>query len=541
MISCRIERGEWVLEREAASGIMLILLLASVLTLGFGIQQAESEDASLLWNYTTGHGVRVVFASPNNEYVIVGSDDRNVYSLDLATGQMIWSYYTGEWSERVALSIYSVFISPDNKYAIAGTASNTYCFDLSSGEKLWNRTTGETWSVFVSPDSEYVVAGSHNGNIYKFNITNGMEIWKYSTGYPVYRVFISPDGRHILAGLIQSYEILNEVVSLDMNGNWLWNYDTNGDVDSLFISPDSRYVIAGSGGNVADPEERRGRVYCLDIASGWQIWNYTATGPLGASNIPITSVFVSSDSRFVVAGTGNGITPCLDITDGHLMWDYDTGSHMWDVAISANGEYVVTASVGSYPPFPHVSPNVFLLKTADGSKTWNYSTPATSISISPDSTRITVGSMDHSVYAFEAPSPTPPVVTAIVYFDPGTLNLRSNGQWITAYIQLPKDYSPADIVASTVLLYDTISPVLDSKYGFVKKTNGYLVDRNGDGVLERMLKFDRASVASLICQGGGMRREVLITVTGELADGSMFEGIVTVFAFGRDSRSSSKR
>jgi outer membrane protein assembly factor BamB len=522
---------------------MLTLLLASMLPLAFNIQRVESEDASLLWNYTTGHRVHAVFVSPNNEYVVAGSDDRTVYSLDLATGQMKWSYYTGEWSERVALSIYSVYISPDNKYAIAGTAGNTYCFDLSSGEKLWNHTTGETWSVFVSPDSEYVVAGSHNGNIYKFNITNGMEIWKYSAGHPVYRVFISPDGQHIMAGLMQMYEIMNEVISLDMNGNWLWSFDTNGDVDSLFISPDSRYVIAGSGGNVADPEERRGRVYCLNITSGWQIWNYTATGPFsaGASNIPITSVFVSSDSRFVVAGTGNGITTYLDITDGHLIWNYDTGSYMWDVAISPNIEYVVTASVGSYPPFPHVPPNAFLLKTTDGSKTWNYSTPATSISISPDSTRIIVGSMDHNVYAFEAPSPTPQIVSATVLIDPDTLNMKSEGKWITAYIQLSEDYNPADIDASTVLLNDTVSPVLDPKYGFVKKASEFLVDHNGDDVLECMLKFDRESIASWIYQSGGMRHEVSLTITGQLTDGTLFGGTDTIFAFWQGHRSPSKR
>jgi outer membrane protein assembly factor BamB len=516
---------------------MLILLLASVLTLGFSIQQVESEDASLLWNYTTGHRVRVVFVSPNNEYVVVGSDDRNVYSLDLATGQMMWSYHSGEWSERVATSIFSVFVSPDNKYAIAGTASNVYCLNATGGNEIWNFTVGEAWSVFVSPDSEYVAAGSFSGYIYSLDIADGDLNWVYPAGGHVSSVFVSPNNEYVLSG----YE--GGVIALDKDGNFLWNYTTNGYVSqrSLFVSPDNDYVIAGSTGLGSD--YGRGRIYALNITNGEQIWNYTATGPFsdGASNIPINSVSISSDSRFVMAGAGNGITSYLDVTEGHLIWDYDTGSYMWDVAISSNCEYVVTASVGSRPPFPEVPPNVFLLRAADGSKTWNYSTPAASVSISPDSTRIVVGSLDHNVYAFAAPSSTPPVVTAKVRFDPGILNLRSKGKWITAYLQLPEDYSPADIVASTVLLNDTISPILDSKYGFVKKANGYLVDRNGDGVLERMLKFDRASVASLICQGGGMRREVLITVTGELADGSMFEGIVTVFAFGRDSRSSSKR
>ena len=525
------------LGREAASGIMLILLLASVLTLGFSIQQVESEDASLLWKYTTGQKVHVVSVSPNNEYAVVGSDDRNIYSLDLATGQVLWNYYTGEWSERVATSIFSVLVSPDNRYVTAGAASNVYCLNATSGSKIWNFTVGEAWSVFVSPDSEYVVAGSFSGNIYSLDIADGDLNWVFPAGGYVFSVFVSPNNEYVLAG----YE--GGVIALDKDGNFLWSYTTNGFVSerSLFVSPDNSYVIAGSVG--LGPDYGRGRVYALNVTNGQKIWNYTAIGPFndGATNIPINSVSVSSDSRFVMAGTGNGIASYLDITDGHLVWNYDTGSYMWDVAISPNCEYAVTASVGSYPPFPEAPPNVFLLRAADGIKTWNYSTPAASVAISPDSTRIVVGSLDHNVYAFAAPSSAPSVVTAAVHFDPCALNLRSKGKWITAYIQLPEDHSPADIVASTVLLNDTISPVLDPKYGFVEKANGYLVDRNGDGVIERMLKFDRASVVSLIRQGGGMRREVSISITGELEDGTTFEGIVSVFAFGWNSRSSSMR
>jgi outer membrane protein assembly factor BamB len=525
------------LERKAASGVMLISLLAGVLTLAFSIQRVESENASLLWNYTTGHRVRAVFVSPNNEYAVAGSDDKNVYSLDLTTGQVTWSYHTGEWSERVATSIFSVSASPDNEYVIAGTASNVYCLNATSGNRIWNFTISEAWSVFVSPDSEYVIAGSFDGYVYSLGIADGALNWAYPAGGYVFSVFVSLNNEYILAGYAGG------VIALDKDGSFLWNYATNGYVPprSLFVSPNNNHVVAGSAG--LGPDYGRGRIYALNITDGIQIWNYTATGPFsdGASNIPINSVSVSSDNRFVVAGAGNGITSYLDITDGHLIWEYDTGSYMWDVAISPNCEYVVTASVGSRPPFPDVPPNVFLLRATDGSEMWNYSTPATSISITPDSTRIVVGSIDHNVYAFEAPSLTPPVVTATVCFDPGALNLRSKGKWITAHVQLPEDYSLADIDTSTVLLNDTVSPILDSKYGFVKKASGHLVDHNGDGVLELLLKFDKSSVASLIYQSGGMRRKVSLIITGQLADGAVFEGTAAIFAFGQGYWSPSKR
>ena len=133
------------------------------------------------------------------------------------------------------------------------------------------------------------------------------------------------------------------------------------------------------------------------------------------------------------------------------------------------------------------------------------------------------------------------VISSGVYISPDSLNLRSRGQWITAYIQLPEDYNTADIDASTILLNGTISPVLDSKYGFVTDSSEYLVDHNNDGILERMVKFDRATLASLIYESVGMQSDVTLTITGKLFDGTQFEGTYAISAFWAGQRSPCKR
>jgi len=116
-----------------------------------------------------------------------------------------------------------------------------------------------------------------------------------------------------------------------------------------------------------------------------------------------------------------------------------------------------------------------------------------------------------------------------VDIDPDTLSLRSEGKWITAYVQLPEGYDPADIDASTILLDGTISPVLDPEYGFVTNPSEYLVDHNNDGILERMVKFDRATVESLIYNQGIRYGNVALTLTGKLLDGTPFEGTDSIF------------
>ncbi len=118
---------------------------------------------------------------------------------------------------------------------------------------------------------------------------------------------------------------------------------------------------------------------------------------------------------------------------------------------------------------------------------------------------------------------------AFVDIEPYTLNLKSKGRWITAYLQLAEGYNAEDINATTILLNGTISPVLDPRYDFVINSSEYLVDHNNDGILERMVKFDRASVQSFIYNEGFSYGDVALIITGELFDGTAFVGTDIIF------------
>ena len=116
--------------------------------------------------------------------------------------------------------------------------------------------------------------------------------------------------------------------------------------------------------------------------------------------------------------------------------------------------------------------------------------------------------------AIEVVSPTVP---ATVDIDPDTLNLKSNGQWITAYITLPEGYSVEDIdVNSVELRHD--SWVNSTVWGEVQ-----------DGVL--MVKFDRASLRDYLGEvdvdDGDKFNDITLTITGIVA-GTLFEGSDTI-------------
>jgi hypothetical protein len=122
---------------------------------------------------------------------------------------------------------------------------------------------------------------------------------------------------------------------------------------------------------------------------------------------------------------------------------------------------------------------------------------------------------------------------AEVDIKPDTLNLKSRGKWITAYIE-PFVGSAGDIDINTVVLEEVVPAVSNPKYDFVTDPSEYLVDHDGDGTIERMVKFNRAQVQELLTPSTAE-----LTVSGSLSDGTAFSGTDTIRAIkeGREATS----
>jgi hypothetical protein len=100
-------------------------------------------------------------------------------------------------------------------------------------------------------------------------------------------------------------------------------------------------------------------------------------------------------------------------------------------------------------------------------------------------------------------------ILAVVDIDPNTINLKSKGQWITAYIGLPEPYDARDIDLDSIVL---------------KKDEFEVGGEYGEFESGRVkVKFPRAAVQSVLAPG-----DVELTVLGELEDGTPFEGTDTV-------------
>jgi len=144
--------------------------------------------------------------------------------------------------------------------------------------------------------------------------------------------------------------------------------------------------------------------------------------------------------------------------------------------------------------------------------------------------QITVLTSNASTWRFITSTVIPEVIPAVIDIDPDTLNLKSNGEWLTAYIELPEgydvSYDVSDINVSTINLLDSIpvDPTAPATIG----------DYDGDGISDLMVKFNRTAVIVYLGTEDVTEDETGTdfyeesTITGELTDGTPFEGSDTI-------------
>ena len=117
---------------------------------------------------------------------------------------------------------------------------NLYLFQRSSAIPLWKFTFQQgVSSVDISADGNSIVGGGGEGIFYLFNDKHSNPLWKYSTDSPIYDIAISSDGKYI-AVCSEAGDTLS-LFHRD-NPNPLWR--TNSAGDQVKISSDGNYIVS---------------------------------------------------------------------------------------------------------------------------------------------------------------------------------------------------------------------------------------------------------------------------------------------------------
>ncbi|MCW4028216.1 MAG: PQQ-binding-like beta-propeller repeat protein [Candidatus Bathyarchaeota archaeon] len=341
---------------------------------------SSSNAAKTLWIHSMNGAV---WSSPAvaEGVVLVGAKDCKIYCLNVSTGELVWSYPVG----------HEVNSSPTifNGTGIVGCFDgNVYCMNLSSGKPVWVSSVGG--AVFSSPEvyGGCVFVGSGLQGLYCLNASNGDVLWSFPTDA---RVNSSPA---IFEGVV--YFVCNrDVFAVNVSsGREIWRQFTGslGNTPCIF----GGCVYVGS---------YDGTFFCLDAATGRQIWKYQTDGSIVSSAAAMDGcVFVGSEDNCVY---------CFNATNGEKLWQTATG-------------YWVCSSPGLADGYLYVGSkdyNIYCFNASTGQIKWTYAT-CEAVDSSPAIVNNTlfVGSHDYHLYALTIyNSTTPPAITPPTSVAWGTL------------------------------------------------------------------------------------------------------------------------
>ncbi|MCK5559824.1 MAG: PQQ-binding-like beta-propeller repeat protein, partial [Thermoplasmata archaeon] len=441
---------------------------------------------NLLWNKSL-QGPHTAYSTPAiSNGKIYYSDAYQVYCRDIENGNLIWNYN-----------------EPDIMFSSSSPIINN--------GKLWTGSFG--LNITNTYNSPYP-------NLYAFNLNTGTILSKLEYPEHVSTSLKSIFTPAISDGVVYVMTLDDDVqralvLAVDESDGTtiLWNYTiTNGSSqhntpaihgDKLFVCVQNNVRDDGQVSYVLAINKFDGSFLwrfnlTKDDINEWAKWSDRATPAIYAGKVIVPTTDWINDYSTIYA---------LNESDGTLIWEYNIpGEYIWGSASIADDLVFVGTE----------SSNVYAINVNNGTLIWNYTVSGPNgIDSTPSiaNGNIYIGGNDAKVYIFESLESLP--LESTINIDPDTLNFGSKGKWITCYIELPKGYYVKDIDTETILLEDSISPILDPKYGFVKSEDSYIRDHDSDGILERMVKFYRAEVMETLEPG-----LYNLKITGELNDGT---------------------
>jgi YVTN family beta-propeller protein len=261
---------------------------------------------------------------------------------------------------------------------------------------------------------------------------------------------------------------------------------------------------------------------------------------ISASNAVLTSVpsgsgskslAVSPDGTLLFILTDDGDVLVVDIQDGspsenQVLLTVPAGSGGKSLAVSADGTLLyVIPEVGDEVLVYSVEVIAGVSATGPDAVAPSFQVKATvidTLTVGPDPSDIAIDpSGTGTFYVVNAGNstlsvfgPPPGPVAADIRVTPRTLNLQSNGKYVTGRIQLPAAFFAQEIVVSSIRLQGVI-PAVPGTASFQ--------DEDGDGIQELQVKFDRAAFQAVIPQG----ELVPVTIEGDVRNGT-FAGEDTI-------------
>jgi len=326
-----------------------------------------ADSLSLLWKFKTDGEVK---SSPaiSDRRVFVGSSDKNIYALDLQTGEKLWSYKAGDSVESAPCVL-------DGQVFVGSSDNWLYALDAGTGELKWKyETEGQilgaaNWTRSPDGQATWILVGSYDNKLHCVDASSGKRLWAYETGNYVNGSPAVDDGKCVFGGC----DAVIHVVSV-ADGSKVAEIDSGSYIaaSAAFINGE---IFVGNYENV---------FLKVDAKAARVVWKYDQ------SDAPFFSSPAVGD-EFVVFGGRDNYVHCVRRDNGRRVWAFKTLSEVNSSPAICGDKVVIGSDDG----------RLYMLRLADGRQVWSYEMgqPVTS-SPAVAGGLVVVGCDDGYVYAF---------------------------------------------------------------------------------------------------------------------------------------------
>ncbi|HUJ39471.1 MAG TPA: PQQ-binding-like beta-propeller repeat protein [Candidatus Acidoferrales bacterium] len=295
---------------------------------------------SLKWKFKTG-GPIVGSPAVADGVVYIGSADGFLYAVDQATGKEKWKFET----PRQVVSTPTI---ANGVVYLVGYDATLTALDAATGKPKWrftsqferrfqaNRLHGyppgfqtipDSWDLYLSSPAVVdgrVYYGTGDGGVYAIDASNGLMIWKFSTGDVVHA---SPA---VVNGVVYIGSWDGKFYALDADsGQQKWSFQAGEDtfIHNQQGFQSSAAVVDG----VVYTGCRDGHVYALDAATGHKKWEYM-------TNLSwVNATPAVRDGLVYTATSDSGRFFALDAKTGRLRFNFDAKGQVFSSPALAGG------------------------------------------------------------------------------------------------------------------------------------------------------------------------------------------------------------
>ncbi|ADN36688.1 Pyrrolo-quinoline quinone [Methanolacinia petrolearia DSM 11571] len=245
-------------------------------------------------------------------------------------------------------------------------------------------------------DSGEIVVVSGSSQMYSFNVSEGT-VQNFSTIEAIECIDVSSGGITVAgSSMIVGNQDHGVVSCFDENGMFLWNYTTGGPVSSIKISSDGRYIVAGTEHNPSGIA----KIMFFSV-NGSLLWMENAY----KSSFEVTSVDITPDGEYVAAGTDYNKV-YLFSNNGAKILDYTTygpidAGYTYRYRYTNPGQYVALSDDGTYLAAGSLDRYVYMFSN-NGTRLWRYKgeRPFCVTDITSDGSSIVSVSDDGTIFFF---------------------------------------------------------------------------------------------------------------------------------------------